>query len=227
MEKIIKSDWIPKNIDWYYREENIAIACGDCLEVMKELPDKSIDLVLTDPPYGIEADKMQMGSGFHRWDKKINDWDDNIPSLECFNELFRVSKNQVIWGGNYFANILPPSANWLIWDKLNPNLSFSEAEMAWVRYGQRIRIFKKYSANQIKYHPTQKPLVLMTWSLANYSKDNDTILDPFLGSGTTARACKNLGRKCIGIEISQKYCDIAIQRLSQEVFNFNQNLVKV
>jgi len=193
------------------------IYCGDCLEVMKQIPDKSIDLVLTDPPYGIGADKMTMGSGRHQWDKSVEEWDNFIPDKKFFDEIMRVSKNQIIWGGNYFTEYLEPSVHWLIWDKLNPNMSFSECEMAWVKEGKRTRIFKEYSANQIKLHPTQKPEKLMKWCVANYSLEGQTILDPFLGSGTTAVACKQLKRNFIGIEISQKYCDIANQRLRQDI----------
>ena len=204
----------------YYQDDSVTIYNNDCLEVMKEFNDKQFDLCLTDPPYGIKADKMQMGSGEHRWNKSVCGWDHNTPIKEYFTELFRISKNQVIWGGNYFTNILPPSKHWLIWDKLNPNLSFAEAEMAWVYKGKRVRLFKKYVANQIKYHPTQKPECLMTWVLSKYTKEDDVIIDPYLGSGTTARACKDLGRKCIGIEISKEYCDIAVKRLGQEVLQF-------
>ena len=201
-----------------YPEDYInKIICGDCLEVMKGIPDKSVDLVLTDPPYGIGADKMTMGSGRHKWDKNINDWDNIIPKKKYFNEIFRISKNQIVWGGNYFTEYLKPSHHWLIWDKLNPNLSFAEAELAWVNNGKRVRIFKQYSANLEKYHPTQKSLELMKWCVEKFSDENDLILDPFLGSGTTAVAAKHLKRNFIGIEISEEYCEIARQRLRQEI----------
>ena len=192
------------------------VICGDCLDVMKDIPDNSIDLVLTDPPYGIKADKMRMGTGKHHWDKSINKWDNYIPDRKVFEEMLRISKNQIIWGGNYFTKYLKSSVHWLIWDKLNPNMSFSEAEIAWVNKGKRIRIFKEYSANLLKLHPTQKPIELIKWCLINYSKKNDLILDPFFGSGTTAVACQNLKRNFIGIEISPEYCEIARQRLKQK-----------
>ena len=189
---------------------------GDCIEVMKYIPDNSVDLVLTDPPYGIKADKMTMGSGNHKWDKNINDWDNFIPDKKYFDEIFRISKNQIIWGGNYFTEYLKSSVHWLIWDKLNPNLSFAEAELAWVNNGKRVRIFKQYSANLEKYHPTQKSIELIKWCVVNYSEEGQTILDPFLGSGTTAVACQTLHRNFIGIEISKEYCEIAENRLKQK-----------
>lgn len=196
---------------------------GDCLELMKQIPDKSIDLVLTDPPYGIKADKMQMGSGNHQWDKTVSSWDNFIPSKEYFDEMFRVSKNQIIWGGNYFTEILKPSVDWLVWDKLNPNMSFSEAEFAWVRQGKRIRIFKFYSASQKKQHPTQKPIQLFKWCIDKFSKENDIILDPFIGSGTTAIACLKTNRNFIGMELEPKYVDIANKRIAE----FKQQLALV
>jgi len=192
------------------------IVNGDCLEIMKDMPDNSVDLVLTDPPYGIKADKMTMGSGNHKWDKNINDWDNFIPDKKYFDEIFRISKNQIIWGGNYFTEYLKSSVHWLIWDKLNPNLSFAEAELAWVNNGKRVRIFKQYSANLEKYHPTQKSIELIKWCVVNYSEEGQTILDPFLGSGTTAVACQTLHRNFIGIEISKEYCEIAENRLKQK-----------
>jgi len=189
----------------------------DAMELLKQIPDNSVDLVLTDPPYGINADKMQMGSGIHHWEKDTKDWDEYIPDKTLFNEIFRISKNQIIWGGNYFTKYLPPTKNWLIWDKLNPNMSFSEAELAWVGNGKRIRIFKNYSANKLKLHPTEKPLALMDWCLVNYSKENDIICDPFMGSWTTAVACQKLHRQFIGCDLEQKYCKIGEERLRQEV----------
>ena len=131
----------------------------DCLEAMKQCPDNYFDLAIVDPPYGINAGKMTMGSGKHKFEKG-KDWDSKIPNDDYFNELFRISQNQIIWGGNYFS--LSLNNNWIIWDKLNPNLSFSEAELAWCSINKNIRIFKRYSAMEDddgkKRHPTQKPI---------------------------------------------------------------------
>ena len=142
----------------------------DCLEFMRSLPDNYFDLCIADPPYGINAGKMTMGSGKHKFTKG-KDWDSKVPSDELFDEIFRVSKNQIIWGGNYFK--LPLCKDWIIWDKLNPNLSFAEAELAWCSINRNIRIFKYLSTkldNGGKIHPTQKPVALYAWLLDNYGK---------------------------------------------------------
>ena len=182
------------------------------MKIMREMPDKSVDLCLTDPPYGLNK-KMNGGT----WGLKYNisdmmDWD-YFPSEEVFKEIFRISKNQIIWGGNYFN--LPPSRCFLSWNKpYFPTLS--DFELAWTSFD---KLCKKFEANRIsnKSHPTEKPIELMKWCISNYSKETDTIFDPFLGSGTTLVAAKQLGRKAIGVEISEKYCAIAKDRLAQEV----------
>jgi site-specific DNA-methyltransferase (adenine-specific) len=187
----------------------------DCLEAMKQMSDNQFDLAIVDPPYGIKASKMTMGSGKHKF-KKDKDWDSVIPSLQYFNELFRVSKNQIIWGGNYFTDFLPPSKHWLVWNKRNPNLSFAEGELAWVREGKLLRIFDWYSAKVEdggKIHPTQKPVKLYEWILDNYAKEGDKILDTHLGSGSIALACHNRGFDLTGFEIDKEYFDNACERL--------------
>ena len=158
---------------------------------------------------------MTMGSGKHKF-KKDKDWDSVIPSSQYFNELFRVSKNQIIWGGNYFTDFLPPSKHWLVWNKRNPNLSFAEGELAWVREGKLLRIFDWYSArveNGGKIHPTQKPVKLYEWILDNYANEGDKILDTHLGSGSIALACHNRGFDLTGFEIDKEYFDNACERL--------------
>lgn len=179
----------------------------DCIEGMKQYPDKYFDLAIVDPPYGIDAGKMTMGSGKHKF-KKGKDWDAGIPTEEYFLELFRVSKNQIIWGGNYFTKILPPSNDWIIWDKLNPNLSFSEAEMAWCSIKRNTRIFKHYSAQVEeggKIHPTQKPVKLYDWILKNYAKEGDKILDTHLGSQSSRIAAWKAKLDFIGFETDIDY----------------------
>lgn len=218
----------------YYSEPNITIYNGDCLEVMKELPDKSIDLVLTDPPYGINENN---GKNMSRVKKAIPtnfgfyDWDKEKINPIYFTEIKRLSKNQVIFGGNYYCAVLGNTNCFIVWDKLNGNNDFADCELAWTSFDSAVRKFNyRWSGmlqgnmknKEVRVHPTQKPLPLITWILTNYSNEGDTILDPFLGSGTTARACKDLGRKCIGMEISKKYCDIAIKRLGQEVLDLNK-----
>ena len=187
----------------------------DCLEAMKQMDDNQFDLAIVDPPYGIKASKMTMGSGKHKF-KKNKDWDSAIPSFEYFNELFRVSKNQIIWGGNYFTEFLPPSKHWLVWNKRNPNLSFAEGELAWVRDGKLLRIFNWYSARVEgggKIHPTQKPVKLYEWILDNYANEGDKILDTHLGSGSIALACHNRGFDLTGFEIDSEYHNNAVERL--------------
>lgn len=139
----------------------------DCLQYMRSLPDKYFDLCIADPPYGINASKMTMGSGKNKHYIKKN-WDSDIPTDEVFSEMFRVSKEQIIWGGNYFP--LPLTGNWILWDKLNPNLSFAEGELAWCSISRNLRIFKYYSVGGgVRIHPTQKPIALYSWILDNYA----------------------------------------------------------
>jgi site-specific DNA-methyltransferase (adenine-specific) len=202
------------------------IYCGDCLDLMKEMPDKSVDLVLTDPPYGIgEANGKNESRDGYGLAKATHygylDWDDNPPTMEYFNEIFRISKNQIIFGGNYFG--LPATSCYIVWDKDNTG-NFADAELAWTSFPTAVRIFKwrwngllqeDMSHKEKRVHPTQKPLKLMEWCLQKYSKPGDLVLDPFLGSGTTAVACKKLGRNYIGIEKEQAYVDIALKRLEK------------
>lgn len=203
------------------------IICGDSLEIMKKLPDKCIDLVLTDPPYGINADKG-VGGGSSRGvvNKFEGNWDTKIPDKEYFTEIFRISKNQIIFGGNYMTEFLPPTSSWVIWDKREglPERTFADCEMAWVSDKKPARIFRYKWDGMIqedmknkepKHHPTMKPLALMTYCLARFP-EAEVILDPFLGSGTTALAVKNAGKKYIGIEMMEQYCEVARIRLSQD-----------
>ena len=210
----------------------------DCLEFMKTLPDKCIDLVLTDPPYGIGIAKTGLVSGYNTLngnsDNKgfkrqknygIQNWDNAIPSKEYFDEIFRISKNQIIFGGNYFTENLPNSSCWLVWDKKeNVTNDFADCELAFTSFKTAVRKFtygwtgfeginNSTKHNDKKQHPTQKPQELFLWIVKNYSKENETIFDPFIGSGTTAVACKILKRNYIGCEISPEYCKIAQDRI--------------
>ncbi len=205
---------------------------ADCMEIMKDYPDKYFDLAIVDPPYGINAGKMTMGSGKHKFTKG-KEWDSGIPTAEYFKQLFRVSKNQIIWGGNYFTEHLNPSPHWLIWDKKNPNLSFAEGEMAWVYKGKNLRIFAKYSAlveNGGKIHPTQKPTDLYDWVVKNYSENGFKILDTHLGSNSIALAIDkankldNMNLEFVGIELDTEYFNAGLNRFKisrkQQTLNF-------
>ena len=194
--------------------DKLTITNEDNMELMKRYPDNYFDLAIVDPPYGINAGKMTMGSGKHKF-KQGKDWDSAIPNEDYFNELKRVSKNQIIWGGNYFP--LPLNNNWVIWDKLNPNLSFSEAELAWCSINKNVRVFKRYSAMEDedgkKQHPTQKPIALYKYCLEKYAKQGDKILDTHLGSGSIAIACHDYDFELTACELDKDYYDKAIQRI--------------
>ena len=203
------------------------VICGDCLEVMKEIPDKTVNLVLTDPPYGIKESneknrtraRLAKTTDFGHYD-----WDKQKVKKEYFEEIRRVSKNQVIFGGNYYASILGDSSCWLVWDKDNGKNDFADCELAWTSFKTAVRKFKwrwkgmlqeDMKNKEKRVHPTQKPLPLFKWILEKYSQPNDVILDPFLGSGTTAVACLELNRHFIGIELSSEYCEIAKKRIRE------------
>ena len=207
------------------------IICGDCLEVMKEIPDKAVDLVLTDPPYGIKRDKGFGGAGGFNGKKPIarrqynDNWDKERPSEFCFKEILRIGKNILIFGGNYFADILPQNKHWVVWDKLNTMPTFGDCELIWTN-AKRNSVKKiTYQYNGLfgkekrRYHPTQKPVGLIKKLLEIYSKEGDLIFDPFLGSGTTAVACLELNRHFIGIELSPEYCEIAKKRIKPIIQN--------
>ena len=211
--------------DW--KELINQVTWGDCLEGMKLVPDKSIDLILTDPPYGIgeAAGSNRSRSKLARAKDYGNlEWDNAIPNDVIFEEMKRVSKNQIIFGGNYFAAILGNSSCWIVWDKDNTG-DFADCELAWTSFKTAVRKFKfrwngmlqeNMKHKEIRYHPTQKPVELMRWILENYSKPTDLICDPFMGSWTTARACKDLGRNFIGFELEEDYCKIGEERLRQQ-----------
>jgi site-specific DNA-methyltransferase (adenine-specific) len=195
----------------YYRESNpdLVILHGDCLEILPLLP--KVDLVVTDPPYGL-GKKMQGGT-WGKADKYSEMWAwDKLPDESVIFHL--ASMNQaIIWGGNYFK--LPPSRCWLVWDKQNAVCTCADAELAWTNFDMPVKRLSHPVRRHNYDHPTEKPLRLIKWSIqqCKYWDVANTILDPFLGSGTTLVACKELNRNGIGIEISEKYCEIAKKRL--------------
>lgn len=211
---------------------NHTLYLGDCLEVMAGIKDKTLDLVLTDPPYGIGADRSAFSSGgksgWRKWES-CSDWDAIRPEKKYFDELLRISKNQIIWGGNYFADMLPPSQKWLVWDKGQRDFSLADGELAWTSYDKALRIMTLSRAKALqegKEHPTQKPVELFEWCLNQAFPDRQTdrqteslhiiVFDGFLGSGTTCLACERLGMASIGVEQDDKYFNIACKRIEAE-----------
>jgi len=200
---------------------NINLNLGDCLEAMKEMPDNNYDLAIVDPPYGIDLANMNMGAGKSKKASKIEnrkwtskDWDKHTPTREYFDNLRRVSKEQIIWGGNYFE--LPPCPHYIIWDKEIPHgLSFADCEMAWTSFNKAPRMFRysAYRDKKEKIHPTQKPVKLYEWLLDNYAKEGDKILDTHLGSGSIALACHNRKFDLDAWEIDKEYYNNAVERL--------------
>lgn len=183
---------------------------GDCLAVMREMP--NVDAVVTDPPYGISADENPV-RGIVRY--KQTAWDRTRPPQIVFDEMLKIAPHQIIWGGNYFTDYLPPRMRWLIWDKGQRDFSLADFEMAWTNQNKAARAFdypRALALKDGKTHPTQKPIALMEWCLG-FVGEARTILDPFMGSGTTGVACVKTGRKFIGIELDSDYFDIACERV--------------
>ena len=197
----------------------------DCMNILKQLPDKCIDLVLTDPPYGIKCDGGDYGLGVAPKKLQKKQWDNGIPQKEVFDEIFRVSKNQIIFGGNYFTEYLKPTKGWIFWDKIGSyklENNFSEGELIWtsfknvtkkITFVQQGFINDDKEENKFRFHPTQKPLKLFEMILRDYSNENDLVLDCFSGSGTTAVACHNLKRRFICIEKDYDYWKASVERL--------------
>jgi DNA modification methylase len=195
---------------------------ADCLPELRKMRTKSISLLLTDPPYGIGHGTQRAANSCYRFFVP-KPWDRAIPSPEVFQEMLRVGSQHVIWGGNFYAHILPPSGAWLVWHKMDglPPLQYTECEMAWTSCGTKSKVFNCRHRGSLKdsketpvAHPTQKALKVMKWCIELFSKPGDTILDPFMGSGTTGVACALLGRNFIGIERDPEYLHMAKRRIA-------------
>ena len=203
---------------------------GDSYELMKKYPDNHFDLVLTDPPYGIgeAAGKNESRGGRTGFDKKrkksskivkVTDfgnhsWDNERIEKIYFDEMIRISKNQIIFGGNYYIDYLYPTSCWIVWDKDNGRNDFADCELAWTSFKTAVRMFKyrwngmlqgNMKKKEKRIHPTQKPVPLFKWIIDNYSEKGDLICDPFLGSGTALEACRLTNRNCIGFDISHQW----------------------
>ncbi len=204
---------------------NCTLFLADCLAVMPHL--QGVDAVVTDPPYGIKmaggmggGGRDGFGKGAARKPKQYSgSWDDTRPSPGCFDLILAAADTHIVWGGNYFTDLLPQKSKWLFWDKLQTMPSYSDGELAWTTLGGVA--LKKFVYNgsglhareKERFHPTQKPVALMWWCLEQLPKTTKTVLDPFMGSGTTLVACAKAGLSGIGIERDPAYFDIACRRV--------------
>jgi len=186
------------------------LMCGDStdLETVKKLTGGGmIDLLMTDPPYGISADKMTMGTGKQTYER--GEWDDSRPDIA---PMLGYAKNACIWGGNYFTDVLPVTNDWLCWHKNNDGLSFSEFELAWTNFGRNCRHITHHWGGEKKLHITMKPVEVIAWAIRQTKEECHTILDLFGGSGTTIIASEQLGRKCYMMELDPHFCDVILAR---------------
>jgi DNA modification methylase len=215
----------------YYQDSAVTLYLGDCREIVPTLG--RFDLLLTDPPYGIKQDRGANAGGVDGFGNNIKrapkqyagGWDNERPDKATFDAILAAADVGIIWGGQYFADIVPTGRKWLVWDKCQTMPTYSDAELAWTSMpGVALKMFEYNGSGLMaverdREHPTQKPLALMRWCLELAGDDAQTVLDPFAGSGTTGRACKDLGRKCVMIEREERYCEIAARRMGQEVLN--------
>jgi site-specific DNA-methyltransferase (adenine-specific) len=186
------------------------------MDLMRDTPDGFFDLAIVDPPYGIGEDGGKFRTrGSKRTNGEAKGWDKEPPSLEYFAELRRVSNHQIIWGGNYFADKLPASRCWIYWQK-DMGGDFADGELAWTSFDRVLKQFRKRSETHGRIHPTQKPVDLYKWTLANYAKPGQRILDTHLGSGSHAIACHYFGAHLTATEIDPDYYAAACQRIERE-----------
>ena len=187
---------------------------ADCMDMMAEFPDGYFDLAIVDPPYGIGQDVCHTGT------KKLKGpiWDKETPPQEYWDELFRVSSNQIVWGGNYFK--IPPSRGWIVWDKRPMPPSYASCELAWTSYDRNATTWNGKTGNECpvanRIHPTQKPVALYRWLLSNYAQPGQRILDTHLGSGSHAIACYYAGMHLTACEIDEDYFKAASERIERE-----------
>lgn len=199
---------------------DVQLIHGDCLDVLKTLDAGSIDAVVTDPPYGINFINGGGRSQKAGWRdaRGDGDWDKYRPSKEIFDEILRIGRKVIVWGGNYFTDYLPPSMQWLVWDKCQRDFSLADCELAWSNQDRAARVFsfpRGAMQSERVNHPTQKPVSLMKWCIELVTQPGDTILDPFMGSGTTGVAAVKTGRRFIGCEIDPTYFAIAEKRIAE------------
>jgi len=203
---------------------------ADCMDIMKDIPDKYFQLAIVDPPYGIGEDGLKNHSRSGKTNATLytpKEWDRETPNEEYYSELFRISKNQIIFGANHFiSKIAFDSSCWIVWDKCNGENDFADCELAWTSFNTAVRIFRFMWAGmlqgnmknkEIRIHPTQKPVALYKWLLKNYAKEGDKILDTHSGSGTTAIACVDMGFKYLCIEKDKEYFEKSVERVNKEL----------
>ena len=208
--------------------DKITLYNCDCMEYMKNIPDKYFDLAICDPPYGINRSGQRLiickNKKHNRKYFENRGWDNKTPTKEYFDELFRVSKNQIIWGANYFVKYMMPKMGWIVWDKGQHGLSMSDGELAYSSFDKALRIITINRCELTKegtIHPTQKPVKLYEWLLKNYAKPTDKILDTHFGSCSIGIACHNFGCNLDACEIDNEYFDNAYKRLRIHVRQLN------
>ena len=210
--------------------DSVSLYCGDCRDILPTLG--KVDAVVTDPPYGIAKERHRAGEPCgrgcapkRRWVMELNEWDLERPQQETFDTILGMATQVVLWGGNYFADMLPPSMGWLYWDKANDGKSFGNGELAWTSRWGALRTCRlmwdgmlRASKDGALVHPTQKPTELMVWAMAETKiPDTATVCDPFMGSGSTGVACIRTGRRFIGIERDAGHFETARARLENEL----------
>jgi site-specific DNA-methyltransferase (adenine-specific) len=210
--------------DW--EAPTVKLYCDDCREILPQIPDGCVDAVVTDPPYGIrhKCNYRERGRGAIA---TCNDYPDVHGDNEPFDpsQILALGIPSILWGGNFYASKLPDSSGWLVWDKLRPDgIDQADCELAWTNCVKGVRRFAhlwhgcmRASEHGINYHPTQKPVALFQWVFSLPWCAFGSVLDPYMGSGTTGVACARLGRKFIGIELERKYFDIAVRRIDKEL----------
>jgi DNA modification methylase len=215
----------------YYEDDAVTIYHGDCREILPHLP--KVDAVVTDPPYGINAD-LHIAARANRKDGASmaasrdygrSAWDSNPVDSMLLKMVLDAAPLAIVWGGNYYA--LPPGSCWLVWDKVNGSNTYADCELAWTSLPGAVRMIsyrwhgmlQQHGGHrkEARVHPTQKPVEVMRWCIDRLPTGSRVIVDPFMGSGTTLRAAKDLGLHAIGIEIEERYCEIAAERMGQEV----------
>ena len=208
----------------HYKTDLLSLYNMDCMELLRQTPDKYYSLCIVDPPYGINAEQGTNRSSRKQFADKKYGWDNSAPHSEYFTQLKRVSRNQIIWGANHFIELIPNanSKHWIIWDKQNPDRCFADCELAWASGMDNARIFSEARVQELnrkdggKIHPTQKPVALYKWLLHNYAKPGDKILDTHLGSGSIAIACHQMGFDLTGSELDKDYFEAMQKRIKEE-----------